>query len=130
MTSRALEFHDSQLESVAGDSNGLSLTLQAYVHESRGRPGIDPGTGWHQRVLVKIEDPVCDLGSLAPSSIADGELWTPNGHRVGIVPIPLDEDGKIRLDLQFTGAAVSLTGSRIVIAPIGEPKFVDHFPGQ
>jgi hypothetical protein len=44
----SIEIHDSALNSVETQGTLLKLFIQAYIHKSKGVPGVDPGTGWVQ----------------------------------------------------------------------------------
>ncbi|HEV2313899.1 MAG TPA: hypothetical protein VGR94_01225 [Candidatus Acidoferrales bacterium] len=52
----SIEIHDSVLTSVEIQAKQVKLSIEAYIHKSAGVPGVDPGTGWIQNVILTIED--------------------------------------------------------------------------
>jgi hypothetical protein len=49
-----IELHDTRITAVRQDGGDVQLNLDAYVHMSEGRTGIDPGTGWMMPVRMTI----------------------------------------------------------------------------
>jgi hypothetical protein len=46
---RHIELHDSRIARIDISPGAVQLQFdRAYLHQSTGRPGIDPGTGWTQ----------------------------------------------------------------------------------
>lgn len=127
---RALELHDSRLRSTNVDASGVHLQLIGYVHQSDGRPGIDAGTGWLQGVELSVWGPGPDVMRIHSSSITDGELRIDDNRYAGLVPLPLEQTGSVRLQLRLEGWTLSLAGHRISVRTVGEAEFVETFPGE
>ena len=76
-----IELHDSMAEKFSQENGRITLTFsEAYVHKSKGRPGVDPGTGWWQPLEMRFED-ASYFGTLPefPEEISTGIL-TINGQ--------------------------------------------------
>src|SRR5262249_61391180 len=75
----AIEIHDSVLNAIAAAQDRVTMWLDpAYVHQSSGRPGYDPGSGWSQAVEIvlfggQIETPLPEM----PCTLDDGRVFPP-----------------------------------------------------
>ena len=129
---RAIELYDSTLTSLVKEGQRVVVDLQpAYIHRSTGTPGVDPGGGWAQDVILVVEQATID-GSVPdlPCDLWEGSLRV--GHQTieNIIPLPLDYRGDVQLMLVTqTDSGVIVRGSAISATPIGEPKFIEEFPG-
>ena len=119
----SIEIHDSFLNSVETVGKQLELTIEAYIHKSKGKPGVDPGTGWTQNVLLTIEDGSFD-GNIKniPWDLADGTLQINDQVSDNMIPIPLDQSGQIELTLidKKSGYRFVARGNRISLKLLGE----------
>jgi hypothetical protein len=132
MSNQAIEIHDSTLESLTCDAGHVVLGFSAaYIHKSDGRPAIGAGTGWVQRAVLRIHGEIAD-GSLTklPCDLMDGCL-TLGGEQSGIlIPAPLRFSGDTELVLTSEFAeSVRICGNQIVLELVGEPKYVEQYPG-
>lgn len=129
---RAIEIYDSTLTSLVKEGQRVVVDLQpAYIHRSTGTPGVDPGGGWAQDVILVVEQATID-GSVPdlPCDLWEGSLRV--GHQTieNIIPLPLDYRGDVQLMLVTqTESGVIVRGSAISATPVGEPKFIEEFPG-
>lgn len=129
---RAIEIYDSTLTSLVKEGQRVVVDLQpAYIHRSTGTPGVDPGGGWAQDVILVVEQATID-GSVPdlPCDLWEGSLRV--GHQTieNIIPLPLDYRGDVQLMLVTqTDSGVIVRGSAISATPVGEPKFIEEFPG-
>ncbi len=129
---RAIELYDSTLTSLVKEGQRVVVDLQpAYIHRSTGTPGVDPGGGWAQDVILVVEQATID-GSVPdlPCDLWEGSLRV--GHQTieNIIPLPLDYRGDVQLMLVTqTDSGVIVRGSAISATPVGEPKFIEEFPG-
>ena len=129
----AIEFHDSELTSIAKRSGLLELRLDAYIHKSKGTPGVDAGTGWWQDAMLFVADGVVE-GEIThwPAELYDGTLEIDGETIENVVPIPLDRCGTIRLTLKpcFYDDPIVVRGSRVRLELFqGVPRRVENFPG-
>ena len=65
-----------------------------------------------------------------PCDLSEGSLRV--GHQTieNIIPLPLDYRRDVQLTLVTqTDSGVIVRGSAISATPVGEPKFVEEFPG-
>jgi hypothetical protein len=128
------EFHDSVLAELKEEGARCVLELRpAYVHQSDGRPGIDPGEGYWQDVEIviagaKLKAPILSL----PCPIGDAHLSVGEIRMSNIAPTTLHEAKKVSLKiwLMIGGSEVEIEGTSIEIRAIGEPEFAEHFPGS
>src|SRR6266850_406680 len=98
MTNRSIEMHDSKLQSIAVSTGYVVLEFSpAYIHQSAGRPGIDAGTGWTQRAVVRVRGDVVS-GSLTelPCRLSSGWITLNEHHYENEIPIPLSFDGDVK----------------------------------
>lgn len=126
-----LELYDSRVDEVRVEKKNLVLTFsRAYVHKSSGRPGIDTGSGWAQRIRLEFVKASLDGAAKGlPDKISDGEFET-DSKRDGGIPIPFEFKGAVRLSLIFrSGNEIQVFGERMILSELGEPVFVEHFPG-
>jgi len=133
MTNRAIEIHDSQLQSITISAGDVVLDFSsAYIHQSDGRPGIDAGTGWTQHVVIRIRGDVVS-GSLKelPCDLWSGYLILNGRHSDNLIPIPLSFDGNVELHLTsgFAEEFVRVRGNRATLELLGEPHYVEQVPG-
>jgi hypothetical protein len=132
MPNRAIEIHDSKLQSIAISVGDVVLDFSsAYVHQSDGRPGIDTGTGWTQHAVLRVRGDVVS-GSLTrlPCHLSSGHLVLNGEHSDNEIPIPLSCDGYVQIHLTSVfGETVQVRGSRVTLELLGAPEYVEEFPG-
>jgi hypothetical protein len=74
MPNRAIEIHDSEVESLLIDVGQVVLEFSsAYIHQSDGRPAIDAGIGWTQRAVIRVD------GEVATGSLTEYPATCPKG---------------------------------------------------
>src|SRR5712672_3566356 len=128
----AIELHDSILASVESVGGRTKILLQsAYIHKSEGVPGVDPGTGWVQDVILSVESGSVEGQAVElPYDVSDGELLLNERKLENVVPLPLDHSGKIELMLHLTSnERLVIRGDRITSELAGTPRYVEDFPG-
>ena len=127
------EFHDSQLTVLEEEADRCIVELHpAYVHQSDGRPGIDPGEGFWQNIRIVITGARLRKPDLRlPCPIADGYLTVGDIRVSTIVPTVLRKGGCVSLKIQPMDAAgeVEIEGIGIEVQPISEPQGFETFPG-
>jgi hypothetical protein len=73
MPNIAIEIHDSGLTGIRAEGSDVVLDLDAYIHVSDGKPGVDSGTGWMRPVRITVRDAVVQRDF-------DGEvMWITDG---------------------------------------------------
>jgi hypothetical protein len=127
----AVEFHDSEVVRVEVRSQGLAVVLDAYVHRSSGRPGVDSGSGWSQEAILQFEGASVYGGFQSfPASLRDGSLGTPDGVFSNVIPAPSSFRGPIHLELHgVTGERMTVDAASLELVLSGEAKYLDEFPG-
>jgi len=104
MPNRAIEFHDSTLDSVQEDGTNVILRFSAaYIHMSDRKPGSDLDSGWNQEAVLRIEGASVsgEIHEL-PCTLLDGSLRL-GGELFEMIPIPLDYEGHIEITLEQDG---------------------------
>ena len=91
MANRAMEFHDSTFDGFHQDGTKLTHGFSAaFIHESNGEPGLDPGIDWVQEVRLRFENAsVTGAMSQLPCYLWDGELSLAD-RPIPMVPVPLE----------------------------------------
>jgi hypothetical protein len=130
MPNRAIEIHDSTLESLTVEVGHVVLSFSAaYIHQSDGRPGIDAGTGWIQHAVIRIRGEIAN-GSLAklPCGLMSGYLELDGQESDNHIPIPLSFTGDVELALtsEFS-ETIKIRGNHIALGLLHDPKYVEKF---
>lgn len=130
MLNRAIEFHDSQLDTLRKIGTTAILYFSpAYIHESSGEPGWDAGSGWVQEVRLHVLNAqVTGTLSELPCNIWHGELRI-DGTLFKMIPIPFERKGEVKLQLECA-ANIFLSGTAIRLELIGEATYVEEFSGH
>jgi hypothetical protein len=130
MKNRAIEIHDSNLDAISIRDGAAVLHFPCvYIHESMGTPGVDAGSVWIQQGLLRISDAAVTRSfSKFPADLSDGYIKLGDAVLRNEIPIPLSQKGNVELRLDSVNDQVILiTGSRIELELIGEPKYVEEF---
>jgi hypothetical protein len=131
MANREIELHDTRIERIERVDGNIILWLLAYMHESEGRPGWDRGTGWSLPSRLIIENVNFDHPFSSPSLwILDGSITVDDHLFENCMPLPFDMCGKIHLFLSGAEGKLVISGDRAYFEPIGEPVYVEEFPGS
>jgi len=127
---KALELHDSTIDSIETEENDLILRGTFYVHES-AYPGVAAGEGWFQEAEIRIKDGVCDREEIDyPCLLESGSLHL-DGESFDLVPCPLEQEGETALLLvPVEGVEFVVRGAGIEIELLGEPGEAEAFPGS
>lgn len=128
----AIEIYDSTLASVGDDGGHVVIKFKpAYIHRSTGTPGVDPGGGWVQDAILRVENGTID-GSVPrmPGDLWEGSLQVGNQRVENIIPLPLDYQGAVTLVLVAQDESrMVIRGSAISAILVGQPRFIEEFPG-
>lgn len=128
----AIEIYDSTLASVAHDGGHVVVKFKpAYIHRSTGTPGVDPGGGWVQDAILRVENGTIDGSVLEmPGDLWEGSLQVGNQRVENIIPLPLDYQGAVTLVLVAQDESrMVIRGSAISAILVGQPRFIEEFPG-
>lgn len=132
MPNRAIEIHDSILAGVSIAQGRAELTFSSvYIHQSEGKPGIDAGSGWIQRAILRIDHAkVKGAFSEFPVDLGGGQIQMGSDRSDNEIPVPLRYKGafELRLEAMWQGQeVVSFTGSGVELELLGEPEYVEEF---
>jgi hypothetical protein len=128
---RAIEIHDSVLDALSLDNGDAVLHFShLYIHESQGRAGSDPGSGWSQKGNLTISNAVIE-GSFSkwPADLHGGQIAVDGTVYENIIPISLDVMGKIELRLQSWSDVIFIIGKGAKLELVGEATYLEEFPG-
>jgi hypothetical protein len=126
----ALEFHDSEVQSIqADDDGGVSLHFSgAYIHKSVGQPGVDSGTGHIQAAKVSFSE-AHFAGDLAEcvGPLSDGSISV-NGRSLSLFPIPYSFPGPVAAEFTFqNGASIKIDANAVECSVFGPSEFIEIF---
>ena len=105
------------------------LELDAYIHQSLGRSGVDQGTGWTQTVRLAF----CDSTVLSnlerlPDTILVGCLTLSDTAFENVFPVPLTHRGPTCMRIELANdIKMTISGSRFQAERIGTPTYVEPF---
>lgn len=125
----AVELHDSKVESIVESDGSIELELKAYLHQSDGRPGIDPGTVWTQPVrLTFLNAKMQSTLVTYPDTIMNGLLTLSAERFENCFEIPLTHYGPTELHLEFANDIdLTIRGGGLHLEFLGIPTFVEKF---
>lgn len=132
MKNRWLELHDSKVHEIRISKKNLILVFsEAYVHQSSGKPGHDRGTGWSQKIELEFYKASLDgIPKGFPDRISDGEMQL-GGIATGGISIPFASKENARLSLIFqSGNEIQIFGQKMELRELGEPEYLEEFPGN
>jgi hypothetical protein len=130
MPNRAIEFHDSTLDSIiAAESGDVVLHFSsAYIHQIQGECGRHAGSGWVQEARIHVQGAAV-AGALVelPCDLRDGELQV-DGELFQLLPIPFDRHGSVLFDLEcmLMGGKIRITGTGLRLEMLGDPTYVEE----
>ena len=137
MSNQTIELHDSEITSIEFDAGTAIITFShACIHQSDGVPGVDPGTGWSQKAVLRVENASnASIPKHAPYRIDDGVLRLGEIEHHNEIPIPLSCDGPVTLrlwvgDAEGRYSEISFVGSGVELRLIGEAEYIEVFPGR
>jgi len=125
----ALELHDSRIDHIDFVDGVATVHFShAYIHKSKGRVGLAPGTGWSQEARLILENvsaltPIPDL----PKAIVDGFIEV-GGIRHELIPLPFRRKVSARIWLSFPdGQSLTIVGERPFIELLGQSVFLEDY---
>ena len=130
MKNRAIEIHDSKLDSISIRGREVVLHFpKVYIHESTGTPGVDARSGWVQEALLRISDAAVKRSfSKFPADLLDGYIKLGESVSKNEIPVPLSHIGTVELRLEsWNDEAVLISGGSAQLELVGEPKYIEEF---
>ncbi len=125
---RWLELHDSDLLSVTATSSGTRVFLNGYVHQWESGPAGWTGTGWTQRVVIRVDHATTHAAGTA-TQISSGSIQSRSDTHENLIPLPARFPGPARLTLALAdGTALEVSGGNVSVETEGEPTFVENLP--
>jgi hypothetical protein len=130
---RAVALGESKLTSVSVEGGRVRVLLDALVHVSQGRPGLDSGTSWEQPVALSMEQGAVEgLPAALPLWLEGGALVLGPGEGEGsaLVAVPQAFAGEVVLHLLADGARLTVRGRGLSVEEHGSARFVERFAGR
>lgn len=132
MFNRAIEIHDSVLEGLTTSQAAAELHFsRVYIHQTQGEPGIDSGTVWIQKAILRILGATVHGGfSEFPVDLHDGEIILATSRFDNAIPIPIRYEGKVELRLEAWGRSqevVTLVGNGAELELVGQAEYLEEF---
>jgi hypothetical protein len=136
---RVIEIHDSELDKITFEGADAVLHFpHVYIHASDGTPAVDRGTGWSQKAIIRIGDARVEGEFSAESReakygvhvLSDGDLIINGSVSSNLIPIPLQVHGSVELSLKCWGDTVRVVGDSAHLELLGEPSYIEDFPGS
>ena len=126
----AIQLHDCEISEVCHSSGSTTIVFStAYIHESVGVPGADPGRVWTQVAMITIG------GTNPPSISVDLPIWVLGGtlaigqtRHEDFIPARGQFEGDADLVFHLStadgsdGGTLRVKGSRVRIEVGGEPS--------
>ena len=127
-----IELHDSEVGAISEVEGFVVVDFTpAYIHQSAGRPGYDPGQGVVQQARLFLKrGMVQGQRPVLPSTLRDGHIYLCGERHINSIPIPLEMTGEVELRLEFNDieeVVITARGARLEL--IGKAREVDEFPG-
>lgn len=130
MTERAaIEIHDSTLERVDSINETLVATVLAYVHRTIGRPGVDAGTGWSQRVEIRFHSGrIVESSADLPMQLLSGRIRMQGETMDNVIPVPFLHGGPVTAEFEtWNGGHLAIEALAIELVAAGEPEYIEDF---
>jgi len=122
MSNRAIELHDSRIIAIREEEGGVRVELDAYVHESDGRPGTNAGAGSTQRTAFVFEGARI---SVRPEGdrlwLTDGGLLIADRLFENMIPLPFDAPGEVVFVACGREGQLEVTGGSFRVSPSPNP---------
>ncbi|BDT67036.1 hypothetical protein os1_12030 [Comamonadaceae bacterium OS-1] len=118
-----LEFHDSEVRSIALQTDTLTLAFSAAFVQAEGI-----GAGYVQSLEITCTRATV-VGPLADGvgRLSNGKLWV-CGRVLPALPFPYAAPGPVRIELQFSnGTRLAISAATLECRFKGDPKFVESF---
>jgi Protein of unknown function (DUF998) len=125
---REIELHDTRITRVDHADEALVIRLDAYVHHSRGVPGVDVGTGWSHGASVRLRGGTLASPPPIPAVISDGTVYLGARRLSNMLPVDLEFIGKVRIELLLTtGDVVLIEANEIEVELLDPGTYVEEF---
>jgi hypothetical protein len=128
---QSIELHDSTVVAIRESGGEVQLDLEAYVHRTEGRPGIDPGTGWRMPVRMTIASATVVRAFRGDSLwIIDGAITVGSTVFENMIPVAFDSVDEIEMRFSGGEGSLTVTGKGLRVEPTGEAEYVEEFSGS
>jgi hypothetical protein len=124
-----VDLRDSRVRSLEPRGRDLLVKVDAYVFQSTGIPGVDPGTEWQYLADVRIRSgrvrgPVPGI----PVLIEHGTLAVGPRLLNGVVRAPLRFEGLVRLEIETVdGDLLVIEGDGVKLSLRESGRYIEDF---
>jgi len=130
---RIIELHDSEVAAITEVGSQIVVFFShAYIHQSEGRPGWDPGSGWSQSAALVFSEAILE-GELPefPAEIWDGTLVVGGDRLNNQIPAPFVHAGEVALRLKVgLPEDLWIRGRGATLTLLGDAVYVEEFSGH
>jgi hypothetical protein len=124
-----LEFHDSEILSIAQVGTAIQINLDAYVHRWDKSSGAWKGEGWSQPVVITLAGELKPFPTLESKDLETGEIQAGETVHTHLVPLPFSAGGPVSLRLEtMAGEVLEFSGQNLKVEATGEGRFVEKLP--
>jgi hypothetical protein len=128
---KEIELHDSSINEVKRDGKNIIIFLEAIIHHSDGRPGIDNGTCCLQNIEMHfLNAELNKLPDTLPIEISDGYLLIDDDKYINMFEFLSNISGEIEFKL-ITGfnETLQLKSNSLQITSSGNEEYLQDFTG-
>jgi hypothetical protein len=130
MLNGLIEIHDTRVTDIRTAGEDVVLVVDAYVHESAGRPGIDPGAGFSQHAeLVFQRARILERPDGSTLWITGGMLTSTNRTFDNLLPIPFQLAEPLEFFAEGADGRLRIVAESAQLVLIGEPRFIEYVDG-
>ena len=131
MASTVLKLEGSRVEPLLREGEAVVVRFApAHVAKSEGIALVDASSLWSQPAALRIDEAEVEGDALdEPAQLGGGRIRVNSITYVGTVPVPLDSQGLVRLELALAdGRSTTLTGSAAKLGFEGHARYLRHLP--
>jgi hypothetical protein len=127
---RALELHDSEVESISVDGPRLIVRFSnAYIHQSEGHPGVTPGDVFLQSAELVFSDVNPLVAAHARGALLQGVVAI-NESEFSMLPLPFQRQGQVNATFVFSsGERVRVEARSVDCSLIGKARWLEKYDG-
>lgn len=125
----AVELNDSMIVSINQHGDTIIVELDAIVHRSNGRPGIDSGTVWKQSVrLTFSRGKILGYVECLPETLLDGTLTLDESTFENCFAVPLSHTGRCVAQFELpSDRLIVVEANQFTAETIGAPMYIEEF---
>lgn len=130
---KEIELHDSTLKEIKQNKDNVTLIFdKAILHYSEGKPGVDKGTCWAQKIKIILRNATIEAKPKnLPIDIDDGYLTINGEHHENMFKISLNISSKIEFTLTtMCSEKLHIKANKIEVHAMDKAEYIQDFPGS